>query len=248
MSGFLLAGDLYLQRLDDDTTGLIGPIETDKLALKGSAEEKSRTSKRKGSYGQAVGTVYIGKPTEISIVFSDQPAELLALAMLGKRETVNQAAATLTDHPVTLPANGRWVEIGHKNLGTLTIKDASDDSALAIGTDVEINYVLGLVRAVPGGAMEGGGVIEISGSALAVTGSRIRGGLVPNVRMKLMMDGKNLETGKPVRLTIPEAVLTPDGEVDFFSADYISTSLSGKVLLANGQTEPFTVDEVETAA
>ena len=118
MSGLLVAGNFFVDRLNaqGQSTGIIGPINTTKLAIKTDADEKVRGSKKKDSYGQALSVVKIAKPVEVEWSFDDQPAELIAMALLGDTQVLNTGSGTLTDEAVTLPDNQRWIQIGRAHV------------------------------------------------------------------------------------------------------------------------------------
>lgn len=247
MSALLLAGDIFVDLLDatNNSTGLIGPINTTKFTIKNEAESKIRPSKKKESYGNALNTVNIPKPAEVSIEFDDQPSTLLAALLMGDVEALNQGAGTLTDKAVKLPVKHLWAEIGHINIveAGLSVSDTSP-AVLTKGTDYEVNYSAGLIRAIPGGAMDAGGDITISGTYLAVTGERIKGGTRTQIKAKIKLDGTNLTNGKGVKLDIPLASLSPTSEIDFMASEFVTGSLGGTINLAPGKTEPFTYDEL----
>jgi len=246
MSGLLLAGDVYIDLLDstNQSTGLIGPINTQKLTIKNEAESKSRTSKKKGSYGQSLDTVTIPKPVEIEMEFDDQPSELIAALLMGESVALNTGAGSLTDADITLPANNLWADIGKHNIEEAGLVVKQGATVLTLGTDYEINYAAGLIRALSGGAVAAGGAVTISCTYLATSGTRIKGGVRSQLKARIKVDGKNLANGKNVKLDIPQASLSPTSEIDFMASEFVSGSLGGTINLVPGATEPFTYDEV----
>lgn len=246
MSALLLAGDVFIDILNEQNqaTGLIGPINVTKFTIKNESEVKTRPSKKKASYGQALDTVTIPKPVEIGVEFDDQPSDLIAALLMGNAEALNQGAGTLTSLPITLPTNNRWVEIGHNNLVDDLVVSDLQPAVLAKGTDYEVNYAAGLIRSLPGGAMEAGGGITISGTYLATTGTRIKGGVRSQLKARIKLDGTNLTNGKGVRVEIEQASLSPTSEMDFMASEFVSGSLGGTINLVPGATEPFTYDEL----
>ena len=171
---------------------------------------------------------------------------LLAAAFMGLESPINQGAGTLTDVALTLPAAPKWGQLGKSNLAAtgLAIKEGS--TALVLGTDVEVNYALGLVRALKGGAVEEGGSVTVSGSYNAVTGTRIAGNIQPEVRARLLLDGRNIVSGEAIKLTIPRASLAPKKAVDFMSDKPIEIELEGELLAMEGESAPFYVDKPAT--
>lgn len=248
MSGLLLAGDVYFDRLTDTgtSTGLVGPINVTQLQLNTPSESVERTSKKKDSYGQVLDSVVLPQPTEITIVIDDQPADLLALALLGDVEELNQGSGTVTLTDITLPAGNKWLKLPHGNLGDQGLELYEPDGTTLIpAAAYEVNYSLGMIRTTPGGAQDTGADVQakISYSHNAVAGTRIKGAIRSMIRVRLFMDGKNLATGMPVKLQVPESVVAPTEAVDLFASEYVSTTLSGTVKLLDGETAPFYLDQ-----
>ncbi|WP_010324382.1 hypothetical protein [Marinobacterium stanieri] len=251
MSGLLLAGDVYIDRLSDtgQSNGLVGPINVTSLALNSPSEKVQRPSKRKDTYGQTLDTVTLPQPTTIAMTFDDQPAELLAIAMLGDIEDINQASGSVTLSDVTLPANNAWVKLPHGNLTEAGFQlYESDGTTLIPASAYEVKWALGLIRTTPGGAQDGGVSVaaKVSYGYAAIDGNRIKAGTRSIVNMKIYMDGKNLATGLPCKLEVPKASVAPTQAVDLFSSEFVSTQLEGDVILADGETAPYYFDE-ETA-
>ena len=70
---------------------------------------------------------------------------------------INQGAGTLTEMALTLPAHPKWVSLGKTNLSATGLAVKEGATALVLGTDFEINYALGLLRATKAGAVADGG-------------------------------------------------------------------------------------------
>ncbi|MCG9722111.1 hypothetical protein [Shewanella sp. Isolate7] len=250
MSGLFVAGNFYVDRLNaqGQSTGIIGPINTTKLALKAEAEEKVRSSKKKGSYGQALSVVKIAKPCEVEWSFDDQPAELIAMAMLGDTQVINSGSGTLTDEAVTLPANQKWVQLPNSNFAEVGFEVKKDAATLVLGTDYEVNYALGLVRSVKGGAVEAGGAVTVTGQHNAISGTLVKGGINAQTRVRLFGEGTNLETGKPMKLDIFDASLSPTSAIDFAASEFVSSTLAGKAQLVAGKDHPFEYVDLDAPA
>lgn len=248
MSGLLLAGDFYLNRLTDSgqETSWEGPLNTTQLSVNTASNRVNRLSKKRGSYGQALSSVTIAQPTEITIALDDQPASVLAMALLGDIATVNQASGNVTDEAVTLPANGGWATLANRNLASegLEAKQAADDAEIPIA-QIEVNYALGMIRGKPGTAMAAGGAIKFSYQHNAISGTKVRGGIKSQTRLKIRGDMKNLDTGKMVHFDVPECSVAPTAAVDLMASEFVTTTLGGVVKLVEGQTEPFTLTEID---
>ncbi|WP_143869881.1 hypothetical protein [Catenovulum sediminis] len=247
MNGLLLSGDIFIDRLSDTgvSQGKIGPINVTQLAINTPSEQITRTSKKKATYGQALDSVSIAQPATVTIAIDDQPADVLAMALLGDIATVNEGSGNVTDEAVTILPNGRWTQLAHKNLAAagISAKLASDESAI-MADNYEINYALGLIRATAGGSLEAGADIELTYQHNAVTGTKVKGGIKSQIRMNITGDMKNLATGKPGRLEIFEATVAPTDAVDFMASEFVSTTLSGNCKLVSGKDSPFEYTDI----
>lgn len=249
MSGLLLAGDVYIDRLNDDgtTTGYLDPVNTTKLAIsQPDPDKKERISNMKDTLGQALDVVSFPKPTEIAIAIDDQPAEILAMALLGTVETLSEGAGSVTDEAVML-IPGRWVPLDHRNLNASGIEvatAAAPSTPLVEGTDYQINHAAGLIKALTGGAISAATDCLIDYDHSAVSGTRITGATRPIIKARLLVIGKNLANGKAVRLEVDEATLAPTGEVDLLNGEYVTTELKGTMKVLTGQTDPYRYEEL----
>lgn len=250
--GFLGAGDVYIARYDQ-TTGQFndyeGPIECNKFSIKPNSDLKEQTSKGKGTYGQVIESVPIPKPSDLTIEFSEVNRATLETALFGTSVAVNTAAGTITAESVTVKA-GKWAQLSHGNLASvgLLVKDATDAITFVLGVDYEVNYRLGMVRALPGGDIDDGDTIKVTATYVATTGTKISGSKQSQVRAKFRLDGINFADQLPVITEVWEAVLTPDNEFDFLASDFAKVSLKGRMKTPVGKTEPFTVTMLDSAA
>nr|WP_321150006.1 hypothetical protein [Aeromonas jandaei] len=129
---------------------MIGPIDVDSLEVKPDSQKISIPSKRKGQYGQARENYHIPKPAMVTIKTTEIPPVLLAAAFMGLESPINQGAETLIDLPVVLPVWPKWAPFGKSNITSTGLAIKEGAKVLVVGTDIEVNYALGLVWAVKG--------------------------------------------------------------------------------------------------
>lgn len=243
----ILAGDVYIDRFTDQgvATGLIGPLNTDALTITQAIEEKTQTSRMKTTFGQTRASVNMPSPPTIKIGFQDQPAEIFAMALLGDVSTLTEGAQTVTDEPITV-VEGKWVDLAYRNLtaASVGVDDVTDTTTYVEGTDYEINYAYGLIRAITGGAIADGDVVHVDYGTTALSGERITGATRPNVTCRIVLDGRNLATGKDVHFEAWQCSIGPDGEVDLNSGEFITTSLTGTMVTPSGKASPFVLDDI----
>lgn len=241
MSGLLLAGNFFVQRRAANGTlgAILGPINTTKLALKNEADKKVRTSRKKDTYGQAAAVVTIAKPCEVEWSFDDVPSEIMAMVLMGDVSVVNTGSGNLTDAAITLPTDLSWVELGQKNFATAAFVVQKDAAALVLGSDFEVNYALGLIRAVKGGAVEAGGAVTVTAQYNAVSGTLIKGGIKAQTRVRIFGEGTNLETGQAVHLDVFDASLSSTQAIDFAATEFVGATLAGMASIGAGKDGPY---------
>ena len=247
-SGLLVAGDLYMDRLSSDGTGngFLPVSNATQMALQQEIEFQDLISRRKDTRGQLLASVAIPQPGEINLSLNEINRDNLAMALLGDTESLDVAAETFTDEAVTLKGYN-WTEIGHRNLKSEDLTVEKDATTLVKGTDYEVNFRLGLIRGLRGSEeLTGeGDELTISGETNALTGSRIRGAVRPQIRARLMLDGRNMVNDRPVIVTVDEALIRPTEAVDFLSEEFVSVPMTGRMRTLPGKTSPFTVEMVD---
>ncbi|MNZ33159.1 hypothetical protein D3C78_504990 [compost metagenome] len=154
---------------------------------------------------------------------------------MGLESPINQGAGTLSEVALTLPAHPKWVSLGKTNLSATGLVVKEGATALVLGTDFEINYALGLLRATKAGAVADGGPVTVSASYNAVTGTRIASNVQPEVKAKLTLDGRSVIGGESIILTVPRVSLAPKKAVDFLSDKPIEIELEGELLALDGE-------------
>jgi hypothetical protein len=248
---FLGAGDLYLARYDDDTATwgpMNGPYEATKVAIKPSADLKESISKNRSAYGSIVESVALNKPAEVSLELAEINRETLAVALFGANTLLNQAAATITDQTITV-RKGAYVDLGKLNIASagFVLKNSAGSVTYVYGTDYDVIWRTGMLRILSGSTIADNASLKWSGSVNAVTGATISGGIKPQVRVAIRLDGKNLADGLPVIVDVWEAVMAPDSEFDFLGSDFGKVVLKGKAKIPVGKSAPFQVTTLDTA-
>lgn len=240
-SGLLLAGDVYISDiLSAGNYGpAIGPINVSECqATPPTTEEKNRTSNKKSSFGQTLDSVQVPKdPAKLSIKWDTATKSLLADAVAGKSTAYAPAVATFTDIAVTLSEEG-YVELPNQNIDTATwsVTPAAGGTALAEGTDYEVNRDMGLIKALkPTAAI----AVEITGKTKAVTGTRITGATEITKSRRVLIDGINLATNQKVRVIFHQVTFTAKGATDLMKGDFVEGQLEGTLVTPAGKDAPW---------
>lgn len=252
MSGFIGAGDVYIELFDTATATFkpaAGPFNTNKLELKVNGDIKEQTSKGKSNYGQTISSVAIPKPADFAIELGQADKTTLEMSFLATATAINTGSGQVADEAVIAVA-GAWVNLSTGNLSDVAFSVKSSDGVKTFVKDIDyhVNYRLGMILAVPGAGIADKAPLKVSFSFNAVTGTRLSGSKKNQVKARIRFDGVNLADSLPVLVTVHQAILLPDSAFDVLGSDFAKVSLKGRMETPAGKAEPFTVDLLDTTA
>lgn len=244
--GFLGAGDIYIARFDTTTQAFLpykGAYEATKFEIKATTKLVEMTSKGRASYGQIVESVPLQQPTEFSLSLAEVNKESMTLALLGTQAAYTQIAATVTDEVIAAKLDG-WVpltKVGLNSAVPAVVTNAGATVTYVEGVDYVVNYQLGWFKALIGGAITDGASLKVDFSALAFTGTRIRGATNAQLRAKVLFDGINQADGSAAVVECYTAVISASAAFDFLADKFNEIPLSGRLVVPTGKTEPFEI-------
>jgi hypothetical protein len=243
--GFLGAGDLYARIYNPATAQFdpwTGPYESSKFEIKPNSDVKEKSSHGRNTYGQVIESVPLPKPSDLSINFDEVNRESLAMALFGTNATLSQGSGSASAEVVTA-ALGKWVDLAHSNIATagFVVKNSAATVTYVLGTDYEVNYRLGMLRVITGGAIADAASLKVDYTYNAISGTTIAGAMQSQVRAQFRLDGINFASQLPVIVNVWEAVLTPESAFDFLQENFATISLKGRMKTPVGKTDPFEV-------
>lgn len=248
--GFLGAGGVQFSLIVGGVAQGYGSTrETSKFEIKPNSELKELVSKGFNTSGQVIETVSRSKPMDITINLREGDYENLMLSLMGTPGVgINQSSATVVDEVVIMKI-GKYTELANRNLAStgLVLTDSTATTTYVLGTDYEVIYLTGQVRAIAGGAITELESCKIDYTANAFTSQKIMGATQTSIRAKVLFTGKNLADDKPVLVTVWEGVFTPESPFDMLADDFGEISLKGKLKTPVGKTSPIEVDELTLA-
>lgn len=218
--------------------------ETSKFEIKPDSDIKELVSKGRETYGQVIETVAIPKPSTVTINLREADYENLLLSFMGSPGTgINQGAATVTDEVAVLK-HATYTELANRNLNAagLQVTHTSGAPTYVLGTDYEVIYLTGQIRAIKGGAIADGESVKVDYTAQAMTSKKIMGSTQSSIRARILFTGKNMADDTNVLLTAWEGVFTPEGAFDLLANDFGEVTLKGQLKTPAGKTSPYEVD------
>lgn len=238
--GFIGAGDLYAALID--AAGNVGPYidfgNVTKLGIQPASEIKEQKSKKRDSYGQVLETVALQDTAQLSATLETVNRIGLRYAFMGEDAAYSQTSGSVTDEPIVAQLDG-WVKLAGEEISAVTVENTAGTTTYVAGTDYDVNARLGMIRAKAGGAITAAQALNVSYTRAAFTGAAIRGNVKPQIRARLLLDGKNLVDDSIGILDIWEVVLSTSSEFDWFSDDWNTVELQGRLKTPTGKTEPF---------
>lgn len=238
--GFIGAGDLYAALIDaaGNVGGYIDFGNVTKLGIQPASEIKEQKSKKRDSYGQVLETVALQDTAQLSATLETVNRIGLRYAFMGEDAAYSQTSGSVTDEPIVAQLDA-WVKLANEEVSAVTVENTGGTVTYVAGTDYDLNTRLGMIRAKSGGAITDAQALNVSYTKAAFTGAAIRGNVKPQIRARLLLDGKNLVDDSIGILDIWEVVLSTSSEFDWFSDDWNTVELQGRLKTPAGKTEPF---------
>lgn len=166
----------------------------------------------------------------------------LALFFFGAEETVTTVAATVTDEVVSKVVPGLFYQlgtaadpVGARGLDDTTaiiVKSSDSITTYAAGTDYVMDYVLGRLQVVSGGAIVSGSDLKVTYKTKVTTRNRVISGETP-IEGQLRFISDNT-VGEDKDMLIPWVKLSPNGNHELIGDKYTALTFDLKVLKKTG--------------
>lgn len=210
--------------------GEAGPFEVE-VKLK----QKKQKSSRKGMRGQTIDSGATIDEITGSVAIKNWIAKHIAMMVSGTSVELSIALGTVSDASITLPDDGSWVFLGHRNVSDVLI------DTLVENTDFEVKPALGLIR----GLDTTSGVKTVAYSHAGETGYKVDIGTASVIRMALLVDGQNDEGGEPFIAEFDSVVFIPKSRLAIISdseSDYEKMEFDLLFETLPGKTSPGTIN------
>lgn len=239
---YTASGTMYGALLDANKNpvgGFLDMGEAWPFAIQVATQTKQLKSSRKGMRGQIVhaGARIDGVTGTVSIKHWN--ARNMAMLLSGQAVEQTAAAGSVSDRAIVLPADGSWIPLGKRNVSGVTLEGATE------GTDFEVNAGVGLIRNLTDAEITG----NVSFSYAGMAGYRIDMANTPVVRMAIIIDGQNDETGEHMVIELDSVVFTSNGDMKFISEpetdyEFMEFNIQCETLVEQGKTSPGTIDGI----
>ncbi len=215
------------------------PIETDAFTFGYEAgDEVTIKSKRRGSkYNQPIYSDQQPGTTSASVKLLEMPVPILARILRGSAVDASVTTNSVTDIPYTVASMAVPVQLAHRYVSAVVVKKAA--ATLVLDTDYTVDLRRGQVMPISGGAIVKDDVLDISYTYATVDATRIEGGAVPQESFYITGDMNDRINDDDGELEVFEARLGVEDDIDWLSAEPLSPTLTGKLLVPNGAPAPY---------
>lgn len=227
------------------------PLEQNSLVFRYEAGDTTNiTSKRRDDrYGQVLHSDVNPGITSVSIEAKEVPVPILARMLYGSGTTATVATGSVVDVAYTVTSKDLPIKLAHRYImagPAPVVKEGA--TTLVAGTDYTIDNRTGMLIPLAGGAIADSDTLLVSYTYDNYVATAISGGAEPNKSFHILGDVEDRISGENGLLRIPEASLTVDGDVDWFSDEPIAVTLTGPVVFRAEETALYTFEVYEQTA
>lgn len=242
LHGKKYSGDLYGRKYgSNEPFQKLGNVTELKTSSK--VKTDTLTSTGKYDYGQAIETETTPEPTELSLKFNTFDKNGLARALMGEAFDITANVITFSDEEIT--AGTGWIKLANKDIDPASIAITDKTTTQPIDPEkYEINAQLGMIRFKDLTTLPAGTKATVTGKTKGTAGFQIHANTLQSLPLELYLDGKDRITGASGTLEMPHAVLSSDGDMDWFSDKWLDYGLKGTLVKDEGK-EPMTFTEYE---
>jgi hypothetical protein len=239
MEGFVGAGKILMRRLDIVAAQFLEVGNSPSLSVNIPTEIKKRASRMPANYGATLDSVAIAQDAALSMTLDDLRMDNLALALLGQKVALTQAAVATQSYEISAAVKGAWYDVGHLAISNVVVSTGS--TTYEAGTDYEIDAEAGMIHILEGGSIAADSTVTVAYDAGDVAGAYIDGNTQPTALVQLRLLGKNLVDGSKVLFDAWRVTLSPNAAIDWLAPDFGTLQFNGSLEVPSDKTSPFRV-------
>lgn len=231
LRGRKFSGDL-MGRAYGTNNGLLKLGNVTEFTTKSETEKDELKSTGREDYGQAIEVEAKGKPIEISLKFNTFDKHALARMLMG--EAVDLASSPQAIPETTVRAVKGMIKLNYTDINP-------EGFALKVGSKVveatkyKLNPRLGLLEITDWTGIDVGTELKYSGNTKGSAGFSIDANTLQSLELELYLDGQDRITGNNGILEIPHAVLSANGDINWFTEDWWESAFSGTAVKDEGK-------------
>ncbi|MDO4897057.1 MAG: hypothetical protein Q3971_06815 [Moraxella sp.] len=233
LRGRKYSGDLYARKYGStDAFEKMGNLT--ELTTKSETEKEELKSTGRDDYGQAIEVETVPQPIELSLKFNTFDKRALARMLMGEAVDIGGAPQTIDETAVKASKTG-WIKLAHSDIDpdNFTLKNKSKQTIEK--TKYELNPRLGMVRLLDATGINDGDNLHYEGKTKGRAGFAIDANTLQNIVLELYLDGKDRISGKDGILEVAHAVLSSDGDINWFDDNWWESGLTGTAVKDEGK-------------
>jgi hypothetical protein len=210
--------DRYVNGVKTNGLRFVGNVTELRLTTTDELREKYSSSE---ASSPLLKRVVSRRTVEFTAVLDEFTMENLSLAMMGTApSSAVQANTAVTDDDLGEVQQGRYYDLGNRNIASFVLEETGTSDAFTVGDDYTVDLVTGLLYIVPGGGIADGTEVQATYTrATETTITTIEGGAASTIEAYLHFESDNA-TGPNYRLKSERVSITPDGDLGFISDDF----------------------------
>lgn len=224
----------------------LGPIEVDAFTVTPKAGSVEQSAKSPGKHKQVRSTITLPENTEFSFTSLDASPEVMALQLLGSVSAYTQASGSVSDEAVTARLD-QWVKLTKKQVSSPVVEDVTDTTTYVLGTDYEVNYVAGLLRALSSGSISEGDVLHVDFDHAAIAGAQVDIATLSQIDLWMILEGQNLDDDEGIILELYQGRCRPSAGQDTMGDSHWTPQIKGIARTPTGYTTPGALTYLGTA-
>lgn len=233
MRGRKYSGDL-MGRTYGTANGFLKLGNVTELTTSQEIETDELKSTGRDDYGQAIEVETTPQPIKINIKFNTFDRDALARMLMGEAVDVGGSQETIDETPVKAKLKG-WIKLGVLDIDPDNFELKNDLKSTIDKAYYELNPRTGMLKLKDGAGIDDGATLYFSGKTKGREGFAIDANTLQSIHLELYLDGKDRISGNDGVLEIAHVVLSTDGDVDWFSGDWMGSGLTGTIVKDEGK-------------
>lgn len=227
------SGDIYAKKYgSDDGFTLMGNIT--ELTTKQEVDKDELLGTGRDNYGQAIESQIKPKPTQIELKFNTFDKEAFARVLMGQAVDFTKQVQTFNDKTAKVQ-KGQWVKLEYDDIDPKGFS-VKNKTSQAIATEhYVLNERLGMIKFLETAEVTNGDNFTYSGKTKGTAGYVIEAGTLTDIHLEMYLDGFDRISEKNGILTIPHAVLSAEGDINWFDDKWWESGLSGTLIKDSGK-------------
>nr|WP_321465161.1 hypothetical protein [uncultured Desulfobulbus sp.] len=154
-----------------------------------------------------------------SLTLHEWNAANLAWALSGSAVELTAIGGTVASENITAPAAGAYKALAHERVSNVVVKDATDATTYAAGSDYTVDSTLGLLTIVAGGNIAAEDTLHVGYDYAAQSGYQVDIGSNVTIRVAIKAHLYDEFRGSHYTMELDSVVLASNTEINFISEE-----------------------------